>query len=154
MDMQGVLQSQYLAAVKMLREAVVKCPASVWDASQDKDKFWFKAQHSLYWTHRNLQAFDRRFIPWKGHRKPDAGSPVSRQEILQYLAFIQKQLVENKAATDFRNPRSGKPDPGKLETAIASIRHIQQHTGELYERLGTRENISLNWTEQVHRKTQ
>ena len=33
----------------------------------------------------------------------------------------------------------------KLELQFYNIRHIQQHTGELYERLGTRENIELDW---------
>jgi len=33
----------------------------------------------------------------------------------------------------------------KLELQFYNIRHIQQHTGELYERLGTRANIELDW---------
>jgi hypothetical protein len=33
----------------------------------------------------------------------------------------------------------------KLELQIYNIRHIQQHTGELYERLGTSGSIELSW---------
>jgi hypothetical protein len=33
----------------------------------------------------------------------------------------------------------------KLELQFINIRHIQQHTGELFETLGTRENIELDW---------
>jgi hypothetical protein len=33
---------------------------------------------------------------------------------------------------------------------FVNIRHIQQHTGELYERLGTRRNMKLDWAERRH----
>ena len=33
----------------------------------------------------------------------------------------------------------------KLELQIYTIRHIQQHTGELMERLGTRANVEIDW---------
>lgn len=144
MKPQEAIQSQYLAALKMLREAIVKCPAAAWDAAEDKDRVWFKVQHALYWTHRFLQTVDRGFARWKGHRRPDPKTPVSRADMLQYLEFIQSQLVE-------RNSGAGAVRAERLETAIAGIRHIQQHTGELFERLGSREHLTLHWTEEVHR---
>jgi hypothetical protein len=33
----------------------------------------------------------------------------------------------------------------KLELQFYTIRHIQQHTGELMERLGTRANVEIDW---------
>ena len=33
MDIQNVVQTQYLAALKMLKEVILKCPPSVWDAT-------------------------------------------------------------------------------------------------------------------------
>ena len=33
----------------------------------------------------------------------------------------------------------------KLELQFINIRHIQQHTGELYETLGIREGAELRW---------
>jgi len=152
MNILNVVQSQYLAALKMLKEAIVKCPPSVWDAPQDKDKFWYKAQHALYWAHRNLQATDKHFVPWKGHRKPDGRVPISKEDLLEYLAFIEKRVADRNTAADFAEPRSQGLRFDRLEVAIASIRHIQQHTGELYERLGSREGTRLSWTEYVHRK--
>ena len=143
MKTQDAIQSQYLAALKMLKEAIVKCPPTVWDAAQDKDKAWFKVHHTLYWTHRFVQGTNRGFVRWKGHRHPNSRKPVSKPEMLEYLAFIQQQLAGDGLA--FQQE--------KLERAISGIRHIQQHTGELYERLGTRKKITLTWTEEVHRKT-
>lgn len=146
MNTQAAVRSQYLAALKMLKEAIVKCPPRVWDALHDKDKFWFKAQHTLYWTHHYLRAADKRLVPWKRHRRPDADAPVSKPELLQYLTFIEKQLTGPEATSGFNGS-----EMNKLEFHITNIRHIQQHTGELYERLGSRENITLHWTERVHR---
>ena len=34
---------------------------------------------------------------------------------------------------------------GKLELQIYNLRHLQQHTGELMERLGSRAGIDVDW---------
>jgi hypothetical protein len=33
----------------------------------------------------------------------------------------------------------------KLELQFYNIRHVQHHTGELYERLGATEDVELDW---------
>lgn len=38
----------------------------------------------------------------------------------------------------------------KLELQIYSIRHIQQHAGELMERLGTRADAEIAWVGMKH----
>jgi hypothetical protein len=38
----------------------------------------------------------------------------------------------------------------KLELQLYNIRHIQQHTGELMERLGTCANIDIDWIGMKH----
>jgi len=142
MDLQQVTRSQQLAALKMLKEAIVKCPPEVWDAPEDSDRFWFKAHHALYWAHRHLRATRRGFGSWKGHRRPRPGSPISRDELIAYAEFIEDQLLSTGVVLRQE----------KLEQEIADIRHIQQHTGELFERLGSRKGTILHWTEHVRRK--
>ena len=135
------LRSQYLAALKMLREAIAKCPPSVWDAPRDKDKFWSKARHALRYAHRDLRAGLGGFVAWNGRNWSDPRAPLSKGEVVEYLDFLERQV----AGRNFQ--------PGKLERMIVGLRHIQQHTGELYERLGTRDGIVLHWTERAHRST-
>lgn len=154
MQVQRTIQSQYLAALKMLKEAIMKCPTTVWDAAQDKDKFWFKAQHVLYWAHVDVRATSTRFVPWKGHRRPQASRPTSKDELLEYLAHIERGVTHPGSPSDLVGSAGARGRFEHLRRAIASVRHIQQHTGELYERLGSRENIVLHWTEQVKRKPQ
>jgi len=153
MDIRRVVQSQYLAALKMLKEAIVKCPAAMWDAPRDKDRFWYVAHHAVYWAHRFLRAGSADFETWRGHRRPDGSAPISKLELLEYLAHVERQVRERAAGTDFEAaPGSRGFRVDRLELAIVGIRHIQQHTGELYERLGSRAGVLLHWTEQIHRK--
>ena len=154
MDLQGAVRSQYLAALKMLKEAIVKCPPRLWNARQDKDKTWEKAYHAVYWAHKYLQPTRKDFIRWKGHDMENGGVPISKEELLQYLRFVEQQVVHQLRAANFE-ASSGFAgfDMNKLEFHINNIRHIQQHTGELYERLGTRAHAKLRWSEQVHGRT-
>jgi hypothetical protein len=142
MDLQQVTRAQQLAALKMLKEVILKCPPDVWDAPEDSDAFWFKAHHTLYWAHLHLRATRRGFGRWKGHRRPRADTPTSKTELIAYAEFIEGQLL----SADVTLRRE------KLEQEIADIRHIQQHTGELFERLGSRKGTILHWTEHVRRK--
>jgi hypothetical protein len=154
MNAQKVVQSQYLAALKMLKEAIRKSPADIWNARQDADRFWFKAQHTLYWTHRYLHAADKRFAAWRGHQKPRADAPVSKADLLEYAGFIEQQLARHMSGRVSKTPApDNRFDISGLEHHIINIRHIQQHAGELYERLGTRAGATLHWTETVSGKT-
>jgi hypothetical protein len=152
MDIHRAIQSQYLSALAMLRQAIVKCPEDMWDAPQDKDKSWFKAYHALYYAHLYLQPTRKEFVRWRGHGKPVTSSPLSKEEALDYLAFVEQEVVRRVPATDLEG-ESGfhgiRVD--KLELQLVNIRHIQQHTGELYERLGARRDIKLDWAERRHR---
>lgn len=142
MDLQTAARSQQLAALKMLKEAIVKCPPDVWDAPEDRDPFWYKAHHTLYWAHLHLRATRRGFGRWKGHRRPRPDAPTSKNELIAYAEFIESQLLS--ARVILRKE--------KVEQEIADIRHTQQHTGELSERLGSRKGTILHWTEHVRRK--
>ena len=152
MNARQAVQSQYRAALKMLREAIVKCPPALWNAGRYKDRTWFKAYHAVYWAHMYLQPRRGDFARWGGHTKDNGGLPISKAELLSYLGFVEQQ-VEAQLATANLEAVSGFHgfDMGKLEFHINNIRHIQQHAGELYERLGARGRIRLNWHQQVHR---
>jgi hypothetical protein len=153
MDIKMIIQSQYFASLAMLKQAIIKCPPSVWDAPEDKDKTWFKVYHTLYYAHKYLQINTRDFIPWKKRHKPDSAEPITKDETLEYLAFVEKEVTVRIPLSDLEAGASflgNRVD--KLELQLINIRHIQQHTGELYERLGSREAIKLDWAEQRHNK--
>jgi hypothetical protein len=151
MDPRKAIQSQYLSALAMLKQAIIKCPPPLWDSPRDKNRFWFTAYHALYYAHLYLQPTRKDFVRWKGHGKPATTAPLSKDEILQYLAHVEQQISRWIPVTDL-TAASGFQElhVDKLELQIVSIRHIQHHTGELYERLGVRSNARLAWAEQRH----
>ena len=155
MDLKQAITSQYLAALGMLKQAVERCPETMWDVADEKNKFWQVAYHALFYAHLYLQKTAEDFKSWSKHKdgsqRPGAtpektGMAYSREEILEYLAICQAQVAEQTAALDLDAPSGFEWLPfGKLELQIYNIRHIQQHVGELYERLGASAAIELDW---------
>ena len=141
-----VIQSQYLAALAMLKEVILKCPQSVWNDPNDKFKFWSKSYHTIFYVHFYLQNAEKDFVPWEKHHDPDGDIPFTKDEVLEYLAFAEKQVLERVPVTNLEAESGFHWYPvNKLELQFINIRHIQQHAGELYECLGTRENAELGW---------
>lgn len=140
------IQSQYLAALEMLKQVIVRCPANLWNSPGDTDPTWKKAYHALFYAHLYVQENEASFIPSEKHHDPDTGTPFSQAEVLEYLDLVRGQVKARVLELNFEAP-SGfhwlKFD--KLELQFYNIRHIQQHVGELYERLGSREQIELDW---------
>ena len=146
MDIKHVLQSQYLASLAMLKEAVVKCPLQVWDDPQDKFKFWSKAYHTIFYVHLYVQQAEKDFVQWEKHHDPDGDIPFSKDEVLEYLSFAEQEIRRCVPVSDLEAESGFHWYPvGKLEMHLINIRHIQQHAGELFECLGMREKIELHW---------
>jgi hypothetical protein len=100
MDIKQVIQSQYLAALEMLKQVIVQCPEAVWDVPGDKFKFWSKSYHALFYTHLYLQDAEKDFIPWEKHHDPDGDVPFTKDDVLEYLAFVQRQVIEQVPLTN------------------------------------------------------
>lgn len=132
----------------MLKQVIVKCPAACWDAPGDKDKFWNKAYHALFYSHLYLQETEQHFQPWAKHHDSETGQPFTQAEVLEYLAFVEIQAEERIPALNLEAVSGFSWLPfSKLELQLYNIRHIQQHVGELYERLD-RQQIKLDWVGQ------
>ena len=162
MNLPWILISQYLASLEMLCQTITRCPESMWDAANDKTKLWHIAYHVLFFTHLYLQESDRTFRPWAKHRKeyqflakilwppytlPRIGeSYYDREDVLEYLVFCEQQVAEQVPPMDLEAASGFDWLPfSKLELQIYSIRHLQQHTDELMERLGTRADVEVDW---------
>jgi hypothetical protein len=151
MNLYRAIQSQYLASLEMLKQVIVKCPETLWDAPGNQDRFWRKSYHALFYAHLYLQNAEKDFVPWEKHHDPDGEMPFTKDEVLEYLSFVEGQVLERVPATDLEAESGFYWLPfDKLELQLYNIRHIQQHTGELYERLGTNENVELGWVSSGH----
>ena len=153
MDIKTALASQYRAALAMLGKAVRKCPDALWDDRRYVNVFWHVAYHALFYTHFYLQDSPDAFTPWAKHetdrrylgREPGE-TPYSKDEILEYLSICREQVKERMVALNLEAESGFSWLPyTKLEVQIYNIRHLQQHVGELYERLGAHGECELQW---------
>ncbi len=161
MEPLDVIRSQYKASLEMLKQAIIKCPESIWDDPVDKTKFWRIAYHALFYVHLYLQSSEQEFIPWEKHRKdhqflgtiswdsnrqPEIGEPFTKVDLLDYLDLCLQQVDEKteKLILEAESGFTWLPF-NKFELQIYTLRHTQQHTGELMERLGSRAAIDLDW---------
>ena len=153
MDIFAIISSQYLAALEMLKQTIALCPAQLWDAPGDKTKVWQLAYHALFYTHLYLQDSEQAFTPWDRHRKdihrisqPQEGEAYDRESLLEYLAFCQREVERCVPGLELEAESGFDWLPfNKLELQLYNIRHIQQHTGELMERLGERAQLEFRW---------
>jgi hypothetical protein len=157
MEMKEAIKSQFYASLEMLRQAVEACPESLWASPEYPSPFWQIAYHVLFYTHLYLQPSEADFSPWEKHEegyralssggeRAEAGEPYSKEDILAYHRLCCDQVEEQVPLLDLEAESGFYWLPfDKLELQIYNIRHIQQHTGELYERLGTVGGLELHW---------
>lgn len=151
--MVDAVRSQYHAALEMLRLAVVRCPEGLWDDKAFANRFWHVAYHALYYTHLYLQPTADDFSPWGKDRqgysdlgRPPDGPPYTVEEILEYHALCRQQVEEQVGALDLAAPSGFRwLRFDKLELQFYNIRHVQQHVGELCERLGVAAGVDVDW---------
>lgn len=153
MTVKEIIKSQYWASLEMLRGAVTRCPDSLWDNQADINRFWQVAYHALYYTHLYLQPNEQAFVPWAknkvgSHRLEKEAEPYRKEEILEYLEICREQVETQVSALDLEAPSGFEWLPfNKLELQLYTIRHIQQHTGELSERLSATGGIEVQWVD-------
>lgn len=161
MNIKESVKSQYHAALDMLEQTIVKCPENIWNHPDHKNKYWHIAYHAVFYAHLYLHPTNEDFKAWEHHREdyqflgrapspphnePDTNKPYTKEEVLAYLKFCRDQVNSLVDSLDMEAESGFSWLPfGKLEHQFYNIRHIQQHTGELAERLGTMGNIEIDW---------
>lgn len=159
MDIRETIVSQYHAALEMLKQSILACPETLWYRPDDINPTSQVAYHTLFFTHLYLQESRSAFAPWFKHREAyrfekdleahPAESPT-KAVVLEYLAFCQGQVMANVPAMNLDGASGFDWLPfTKFELQLYSIRHIQHHTGELMERLGTNA-WEIDWIGSYH----
>ena len=153
MEIKAVIASQYLATLEMMKQAISQCPDELWSNMSHTNQFWHIAYHALFYTHLYLQPTEADFAPWaKSHAdlndmgRPYEGKPLSKADILEYLAFCQQEVQKQTANLEPTEPSGFSWIPlNKLELQFYNIRHLQLHVGELAERLWAEAELEVGW---------
>lgn len=162
-SVRAAIRSQFLAALAMLGQTIERCPAELWTAPSRTTPFWQVAYHALFYAHFYLAPRESEFepwpkgrpgvefmgrVPWPPHEPVDAGEPYTREDLLEYRAVCCAEVERRIAAVDLAAPAGFDWLPlQKLELQLYSIRHVQQHAGELADRLG-QAGLEIDWVGQ------
>jgi hypothetical protein len=156
-----IIRSQYLASLEMLNRAIRQCPEYLWDDAKFTNRFWQIAYHALFFTHLYLQTSEEDFIPRNMHYENahrfsspqpklsgegEEDGSYHQEEILEFLDFCRQEVEDKVADLDMEADSGFDWIPfDKQELQFYNIRHLQHHTGELCERLGTVAGIDIKW---------
>jgi len=156
-ELRAVLRSQYHAALSMLEQTIDQCPDSLWNDPADSPRFWRLVFHTLFYTHLYLEDREENFRRWEKQGPGIEGDETemrsseltafTKPEIKEYLGICRTRVDESLASVDFEGESGFHWLPfQKLELQFYNIRHIQQHAGQLSERLRLRAGIDPGWT--------
>jgi hypothetical protein len=145
MDIRPALKGQYHGALLMLKEAIEQCPDPIWVVVGDPRASWRIAYHALYFADLYLQARESDFSGWTEARKnaeslwgdaPDI-EPYTKAEVLAYWAIVDRMVDGQIDSLDLDSQETGFHwyTMPKLDHVIMNIRHIQEHAGQLRERV-------------------
>lgn len=154
MDIRAALKSQYHAAFEMLGATIENCTDEEWTGGEHPRNFWRIATHTIFYSHLYLMQSEADFEPWSKYRETTKElyedvaelDPYSRAEILEYLNLVDGMVNGQVDRLDLDTENCGFAwySMPKLDHQIVNIRHIQEHTGQLRERLFERD-ADLRW---------
>jgi hypothetical protein len=154
MNPKTVIKSQYWAALAMLREAIEKCPDDMWLDASYSNPFWGNAYHAIFFAYLYLHPSEEDYLPWENLQEDgellvypsEPATPYSKAAVLAYLEHCLAYMEAQVDTLDLEGESGFYWLPfNKLELQFYNIRHIQQHTGELCERLGAHGEIEVGW---------
>ena len=159
------LWGQFGAAIDMLDNALVACPASLWrerlwSASPDNSQpphgeYWYIAYHTLYWLDVYLSSVadsPAGVNPPSPFQAPSLDAdderprqPYAKEDLLAYLAYIRRKCQSTIETMTSEGARSSYEFPWKkgqgrpfsyLELLMYTMRHVQEHVAQLSLCLG------------------
>ena len=148
-----VLESQYKAALIMLRLAIEKVPDHLWDNRVYRNPIWQLTFHTLWAAKIYLSASPQTFIPWgNAHRGAEnlRETPTceahTATELLQFIDQLAAGLKSDITPLPLNKPSGFEWYPvSRLELHLINIRHIQHHTAQIIERLKAIGLTGFDW---------
>jgi DinB superfamily len=156
-----VLWPQFGAAIAMLDNALVACPARLWNQRlwsapsdhalpPESAEFWYLAYHALVWTDLYLTGVVEAFAPLAPFTREQIdpaddrpNQPYTQEELRTYLAYVRTKghttlgtLTDEQARHPFTFPWAEGPTVSYVELQVYNLRHLQEHAAQLSLFLG------------------
>ena len=176
----NALWQQFGAAIAMLENALLACPASLWeeriwhtspDQSQPSEDatFWSITYHVLFWLDLYLVGTNEGFapsMPFTRHEaEAESDSPTrlyTQEELHGYLVHLREKcqttltgLSDERAQQQVTFPWSGGTFLSFLELQLYNMRHVQEHAAQLSLFLGQHAipDEVLDWVAQAQEES-
>lgn len=155
-ELKQTLSSQFLAAIKMLENAIDLCPQNVWNQEKDFYDFWYITYHTLFFLDFYLtdSPDDYKQFGEIGLTELDPEGILphrvfTKDELKSFLEHCRvkcKNTINNldteKAASNYK---FGSLEMTYLELLFYNMRHVQHHTGQLNLILRQQINSAPKW---------
>jgi hypothetical protein len=148
------LWRQFGAALDMLENAVIACPADLWDDRSMRPEFWYLAFHTLFFA--DLSCFGR----IEGFAPPSPFSlneleydgivgPYAKDDILRYVEHVRERGRTAVAALTDQGAQELRRFPwvelNACELFLYNLRHVQHHTAQMNLILRQVTNSAPDW---------
>ena len=138
----AIIWRQFGAAIDMLENAIVACPANVWGDRPGWHEFWYLASHTLFFLDYYMSETAEGFAPpppfGLEELDPDGVLPprvYTKEELLTYLEHCR--VKTRKAIGSLTDEKAGqeavslRPGLTFVELYLYTMRHVQHHAGQL-----------------------
>lgn len=157
--MKKELLNQYHAGLQMLNVTIERCPDELWIDDTYSNVYWRIVYHTLYYTALYGGGGLKNFNRFEHHRpdlhmlgecnhegeKIETGKPYTRLEMLGYSQLVSESLdIAIAVGIDQPHDMDWMPLQG-LELHLYNLRHLQHHTGQLVERLHSKNISGIAW---------
>ena len=165
-----MLWRQFAAAIDTLGNALRDCPDELWEKQLWPDepnqwvakgfsKFWYQGYHALFWLDLYLTGAEEGFAPpapfdlVEMQANETLPRTYSREELLDYLATCRQRCQETIFALSSEQAnRICQFAWGEIpfaELLLYTLRHVQEHAGQLSMFLGQHARKTTTWISQV-----
>lgn len=162
-----VLWQQFGAAIDMFDNALMACPAALWQGhlwstseGAEYGTFWDITYHTLWWLDLYLTGcpIDEFSPPEPFNKRSDTALAYTRDELRTYLLLLRKkcrttiaELSNERAHQQFTFPWPGGETISYLELLLYTMRHVQEHAAQLSLFLGQHAipDETLDWVPQA-----
>lgn len=152
------LWKQFGASIDMLENAIILCPANLWDTDK---KFWYNAYHCLFFLDYYLTLETEKFSPPAPFTLSEFEDTMpervySQEELLTYLQFCRNKcrnlidsLTDETLKIHWVNV-SKTMDYPIIEILLYNMRHVQHHAAQLNLILRQEINDAPDWVFQAN----
>lgn len=151
------LWKQFGASIDMLENAISLCPDELWN---NKNEFWYKAYHCLFWLDYFLTLEPNQFTPPSPYTltefDPSTALPdrvYNKEELLSYLqhdrhkchnliANLTDEIASSRWINDYKNY-------SVIEILLYNMRHVQHHAAQLNLLLRQEIDNAPGWVSQT-----